>query len=1834
MSSVDDRIVNMQFNNRDFTKNVDQSKRDLTGLENVIAKTGRSKGMTDLNSSVQAVTNKFSAMQVAGVTALATIVSKATTAGLGLLKNLTIAPLMDGFKEYQTNLNSVQTIMANTGKDVKTVNKYLEELNRYSDQTIYNFSEMARNIGTFTAAGVELNTATSAIKGISNLAALSGSNSQQASTAMYQLSQAIAAGRVNLQDWNSVVNAGMAGKQFKSALARTAVAMGKLSSDAVKVGTDVSIMGESFRESISAKPGQESWLSSDVLVKTLSTLDGRFSKTRLAVEGYNTKQEINNELTKERNKLAKEGIKYSDEEYKKMLKMAEAAYASATTIKTFPQLMDVVRESIGSMWAGAFQIIMGDFEKSKKLWTNVGEVITGPNGILSNISKGFLGTLKDWEQAGGRRKILRGLTNMFKGLGSILGVVKDAFQEVFPPGAANALVKISQIFVNMSKNMVPAADTLENIKSIFGGLFAVLHIGFTVFKGISNAFRSFINALFEGSDGARGGILSLAGSVGEVLIAIDKWITQGGKLQTFLSGIGTLAGTALRPIVSTISLIISGFAALASGKGIGAALGSFKEAKSIFSEFMSGLIKGLDEVTAPLDFLKDKVANFAVKLIEPFDGFMGVLEAARLKIIEGLGLDTVLPTVAGITEWFDGIRDRVKTFINDFDSASIPLENFGDAIDYVVEKVQLLLDKIDFSSKLDSVKNAASGLMDKVSGGAVSKAGASDASAGEQAAAVGTAAIGGGVDKTAAAFEKLGSVMSVIGGAIQKIFDVLGDAVSWVSNKVMDMFPDDALEWANLMNILISGALIKKLFFSKGLFETLGDSIKGIGKSVEEAFGGLTETLGAMQTSIKADTIKSIAIAVAIMVASLVALSFIPADKLKTSLGTLTILLAQMALALKAISIIDSKVKFVVVAAGLMMMALAVAILAGALALLGNLPFDVIKQGLIAIALMLSMLTLTMLGLDKMKESPEGLAGSLLVLAIAMNVLGLALKMIGNLPLDVIKQGLGTMALALGALVLTMLAMDRMKESPAGLAGSILVLALAMNVLAASLAFMGNLPMEVIQKGLGTMALALGALMLTMLGMDLMKSSPEGLAGSILVLAIAMGVLASTLAFLGALPMEVIKQGLISMALGLATLILAAFLAEKVALGLAVLSVTMLSLGAALMMAGTGVFLFASGLAILAVAGTAAIAVLTLAIAAFILMLPQIAIQIAAAFVAFVQAIALAAPKIRKAMSTIFREMLGVVRDAIPEIGKLIKTLIATAIDIIQESVPRWVEMGFTVIDEFLKSAANHVPSIVDSAVSLVTYFIDELASKAVDLANAGLDMLVEVMDGLSDAIENSDRVRDAAINLARTFVDELKEALFDFVAAMPMPDIPMPSVGGLIDKMTGKNKSFGAGERGTNVMRPGARAKEEPLVVALRQAGLQVAAAIEASVRLLVGATSGKAYNLATNAKRLQKNATYQSTRAEVQDVSSTRAVEAAQNRLDRAESIKNKAKRKAAVKKAKAQMAAANKQRANADRLAAAATAAQEKADLEAQKASDEIAYNKADYQGKGDIRSQQGQDLADRAQALLAEAQAKSDEAKRLAKGSKKDQAQAKKLRKEAAKEAAESKKLALEAQAAQRQALSDYAAARKVAALDVIQRMSDIRKQQADRNWQDEYDKADDNTKIAMLEKRASDNEAAAKTAAEAMEAALTQGEAIEKVVKAGGAVSEAKLAELDAALTAAETQSQLAWQAADQAEADREEIKRIQDALKGGTGTTGGNSGTEIAPSRTALEDAAKAVDRYTASVRQAEEMAQATPAPITFEQNNYSPEALSASEIYRQTNNLVSIAELKMGVTN
>jgi tape measure domain-containing protein len=509
MTSIDERVVQMKFDNAAFGRGVDSTLKQLDALNKALQLQGGTKGLTDvaaasqkvdlnpLQQNVDFLAGKFKAMGVIATTALVTVAHTAVSTGADLIKSLTLDPILKGFQEYEINMNSIQTILANTahaGTSLDQVNEALQKLNEYSDQTIYNFAEMAKNIGTFTAAGVDLDSATEAIKGIANLAAVSGSNSQQASAAMYQLSQAISAGRVTLEDWNSVVNAGMGGKVFQDSLMETARVHG------VAIDQMVKDAG-SFRLTL-----QEGWLTGEILTETLSKFTGDLNAAQLKTMGYN------------------------EEQIAGILKMGEIAQNAATEVKTMSQLISTLQEAAGSGWSKTWAIIFGDFEEAKTLFTDVNNVL---GAFINTSSDARNKVLEDWKALGGRTVIIEAVSNAFNALMSIIKPVGQAFKDIFPPVTGQQLYELSVTIRDFTEGLTLGSEASENLRRTFAGAFAVLEIGWEIIKQVVKTLFELVGVASDSS----GGFLEFTGSIGDFLVAVNKALIDGEGLEKVFDAI-------------------------------------------------------------------------------------------------------------------------------------------------------------------------------------------------------------------------------------------------------------------------------------------------------------------------------------------------------------------------------------------------------------------------------------------------------------------------------------------------------------------------------------------------------------------------------------------------------------------------------------------------------------------------------------------------------------------------------------------------------------------------------------------------------------------------------------------------------------------------------------------------------------------------------------------------------------------------------------------------------------------------------------------------------------------------------------------------------------------------------------------------------------------------------------------------------------------------------------------------------------------------------------------------------------------------------------------------
>lgn len=1296
MTTIEERVVAMKFQGEQFLAGVDKSLQKIDqfnnkiktmgegakSFDNVGAAAGRQAGaLTKIAEGVQHISDRFKAMGVVGVAALSSIATQAVFAGENMLKSLSVGPIMDGFHEYETNLNSIQTILSNTqaaGTKLHDVTDALDELNHYSDQTIYNFSEMAKNIGTFTAAGVGLKPAVAAIKGIANLAALSGSNSEQASGAMYQLSQAISSGRVSLEDWNSVVNAGMGGTVFQRALAQNAEKIGTLSKGAVKLKGDmknVTIEGKSFRESITAKPGQQSWLTSKVLTQTLAQFTGDLSDAALKAQGFN-KAEI-----------------------AAIQAQAKMAQNAATQVKTLSQLLGTIKESVGSGWTQTWQTIFGDFPEAKTLFTNVNNTLGGYVTASANARNKVL---KDWKAMGGRTAIINAIGNTFKALISVVTPIKDAFREIFPATTGKQLAAISKTIENFTKNLSVSGTTANNIKRTFAGFFAVLDIGWQIVKQVVKTIVGLLGVATEGS----GGFLNFTGNIGDFLVSLDNVIKKGDGLKKVFGAIGTVLALPIKAIKFLVGLIGSLFSNLDSSDAT-KAVNKLETAFKPFGKLGSLIAAGWGKVLGVLDNIGKKFATLG--------DFLGPIGDKIASAFSDLNLDDIFKGVAaggivgiflsirkalgggggGITGLLDGVKDSLEELTGTLKAMQGTLK--AATLLEIAAAIGILAISINILAKIDAGGLArASAAITVMFGqllGAMAlfeKASGFSGAAKMLILAPALVVLAVAVNILANAVKKLASLSwNELAKGLTGVTVLLGVLVG-----TMKLMPNPAGLITTAAGIVILAAGIQILVGAvtdlSGLsWEEMAKGLLGVGallgaltlftKFNEANAGGIAQGVGLL---LMAAAIKILASAVG----DLGGLSW---GEIAKGLITLAGALAVITLALDVIPPTAA-----LNAAGVLIIALSLGKIAEALGVMGKMSWGEIGKSLTE---MLGALTIISAALFVIPPTAALGAAGVLIVALSLGMIGDALTRFAAFSWEEIGKAMVVLAGSLGIIAV---ALNLMTGALPG-AAAVLVVAASLAILAPILQLFGNMSWEEMGKGL--LMLAGVFVVLGVAGALLTPVIP-----SLLGLGAAIALIGAGVALAGA--------GIFLLAAGLTALSLAgaagtAALVALVAGVLGLIPSIVKILGAAL-------------IALIQVIADAAPALLVAAVKIITTLLT---------------AIEIVAPKIITTMFKLLTALLNALNKYVPTLQQKGIDLIVALLKGIAKNIGRVVSAATDVIVAFLNAIGKNAPRIQDAGVKMIISFINGLANairkNQSAMQAAGRNLAMAIIDGMTGGL-------------------------------------------------------------------------------------------------------------------------------------------------------------------------------------------------------------------------------------------------------------------------------------------------------------------------------------------------------------------------------------------------------------------------------------------------------------------------------------------------------------------
>lgn len=1381
-TTIDERVVEMRFDNKQFESNVQTSLSTLDRLKKSLNLSGAAKcfdeidsaskkvNMNGLANAVESVRLKFSALEVMAVTALANITNSALNAGKRIVSALTIDPIKTGFQEYETQIGAVQTILANTqheGTNLQQVNRALDELNTYADKTIYNFTEMTRNIGTFTAAGVNLQTSVDSIKGIANLAAVSGSTSQQASTAMYQLSQALAAGKVSLMDWNSVVNAGMGGKVFQDALVRTSELLGTGAKNAIN-------MYGSFRESLT----KGEWLTTEVLTETLKQFAGAYSEADLIQQGF------------------------SESQAKEIAQMAKTAEEAATKVKTFTQLWDTLKESAQSGWTATWEILIGDFEEAKDLLSEVSETIGNVIGEAAQARNDLLsgGLSSGWKQL-----LNQGIADEAGYIESIQEVARksgDAFDKMVADSDnfSDALKKGLQEGVISSDTL---SDAVHNLRDKMTGMSQEERkaAGYTsemveqiekLDEGIKNGSVSmdeFTEKILKPSGrenliqsiwNAAKGLMSVIAPIKEAFRDIFPPMTSE-QLYAFTEALRNL--TERMKLSETTSENLK-----RTFKGLFAVLDIIKQAVTAVFNAVGSLLGGVGDLGTGILGVTGTFGDWLVKLdefIKQGDVFNKVLGT----------IVSVIKTVA------TAIRDFVKVV-----AEKIAFPGF--------ELFHSLLERLH--TRMSQIGDAAGGMKSSVS----------------------------------SAFEAMGNALAncqfmqllqAIWDAVKAIAGGIADAMGKVGSSLIDSIGNaDFSGVIDLLNGISFGAIAVGITKFVGAIKEQLDSIG----SIKESFIGILDSVRgcfeAYQSQLQAGTLLKIASAIAILVASLVALSLIDSAKLSAALGAITVLFADLmasmavfnkisgqasgvirsttamlaistsvlilASALKKLGDLDAKqlatgltgvagltATMIVAAKSLgkggptiikgasqmVIFAAAIKVLASACEDLSALDWEGLAKGLVGVGVLLAEVSLFM-NTAKFSGQSVTTATGIVILSGAIKILASACEDFAQMNWGEIGRGLTSIGIVLaeivaftrltgnaqhviatsaaligigaamkilaaavkdfsamnwselavglvgmaGALATVTIAVNFMPKNMIAIGTGLIAVSTALLIMASALENMGGMEWNEIAKGLVALG---GSLGIMAVGLRAMTGTLSGSA-AMLVAASALAILTPVLSILGAMSWTAIVKGLVSLAgaftvIGVAGAVLTPLVPTILGLSgaMALIGVAVLGLGAGLLAAGTGLSAIAVGFTALAAAGTAGatavVASLTVIITGIADLIPAIVAKIGEAIVEFCKVIA----------------------NSAGEIGNAVKEVVLTLVDVLIECVPAIADGALKLIAGVLEALVQYTPQIVDSLFQFLIGVLEGIARNLPGLIQAAIDVLMAFFAGIVDALKGID---------------------------------------------------------------------------------------------------------------------------------------------------------------------------------------------------------------------------------------------------------------------------------------------------------------------------------------------------------------------------------------------------------------------------------------------------------------------------------------------------------------
>ena len=1267
---IDDRIVKFSVDDSSLVKKGPSVVNMLGKMKEALNFSHSAKGLQDIEkaaknirwdsmaSGAEVFTNKISAMSIAGIATIQRYTNRAWDMVENFAQELTTRPIFTGFSEYETKMDAIQTILTNTAKAGTTlddVNRVLADLNQYADLTIYNFAEMTRNIGTFTAAGIGLDDAAASIKGISNVAAASGVNATKAAGAMYQLSQGMAAGVIRLQDWMSIEQAGMGGQLFQDALIETARVHG------IAIDKMIKEQG-SFRYTL-----QEGWLTAEIMSETLQKFTGDLTDEQLRAIGY------------------------TEEQIASIQETAKNAVAAATEVKTVTQLIDTMKESVQSGWAVSWEYIVGDKQQATETLTQIKDAF---DAMLAPSTEARNNALKIWNELGGREAAIQGFVNIFTGIKTMIDSIAGVVDDILPDIDGYDLIAFSQGFEKITRVFRMSGDASINLEKTLNGLGVVLKF---IGKGVLAALSPF---------------KALGGFITDTMSILLRFTgTVGGWLSGFDAAVDRS-----RYLSDNVGAIYDGFQLM---------LGAFKDVYIPKMDF--GLEFRFDGIQNMINNASDALAEFRRNLdnsITEFKtGVRNTATGAATALLQGVStlvgwIESALTAIGnGIKAIGDGIKaigDAIFGFVNGTADSFIRLVNaFSEA--WSVEAIR----DITITAVLVGI------------GKGIKK---------------GLKGIKGVIESFGKILESVIETFGSVSGAIKSVSDAItavSDSIQAFNKSIkaktlLTMAAAIAvlaasmvlLSYVNPDNFVLSFAAVTMFLTELTVVMQALDKIDGTG------IGPLTIGLVLLAS------------AVAIMAAAIGSISkSITGDNILPVLGALTTIIAGLVGSAVVLSkYVSNPAQLITTSLGLIILAAAFKTIAKAIEAFGSIDETILKTGLQGLGAMLAEIALfiRVSRLDQLKQGKKVITE----IAVALIIMVGAVAILGNMQVDKLITGLASVAALLVSLGIAVALMKNANMS--GVAPSVLAMALALNMLLIPILALGHMNPDKLTQGLTALGVILLGLTVALVALGAANKyigSFTGVAVALIALAAAINMLIAPIVILGAIPLGVLTTGLVAIAVAMSVLVVSAIALAPISTSLLVVAGALALFGVSIFGIGAGISALATAFlklaAITAVGATAVVGALSAIIGGLVLLIPEILAALGTGIVSMITAIAVSIVD----NASILLDKLGEFLDKVltwlvqhapalfDTVVVLTLQLLLTIINALNEYAPMLVDAFVSMVVSVIDSVANTIRENSEKIFAAIRNLLSAIIEFILIVIAELLRLIPGVGDDLSEAV-------------------------------------------------------------------------------------------------------------------------------------------------------------------------------------------------------------------------------------------------------------------------------------------------------------------------------------------------------------------------------------------------------------------------------------------------------------------------------------------------------------------